>query len=107
MSAALALLAGTALWLDAASGAAATGASARLLAWHAVSVLVLAALGWSALWSAHWPARAGRTVAGLAGLLIAGGMLMTAGTGAAVVVPGAAAALFLLGRRWARHEIRW
>lgn len=107
MSAALVLLAGTALWLDAAAGAGAIGAAARLLAWHAASVLVLAALGASALWSAQWPASAGRAVAGLAAVLIAGGTVMTAGTRAAVIAASVGAALFMVGRRWAHQEIRW
>lgn len=107
MSGALALLAGTALWLDASSGADAAGAQARLLAWHAVSVLGLAALGWSALWASQWPSGAGRAVAGLAAVLIAGGTVLTGGDGPALVAVGGAALLFALGQRWSRQEIRW
>ena len=110
---AIALVGGMALLLD----AAAPPADGRLVAWHAVSMLVLAALALWALWAPQLPRAIGQVVAGVLGLLLLGGLAVaaqrlpmrevaavwTALTGVLVL----AGTLFFVGTRWARREIRW
>jgi hypothetical protein len=92
---AIALVGGMALLLD----AAAPPADSRLVAWHAVSMLVLAALAMWALWAPQLPPAVAaqrlpmRDVAGIWSSMA--GVLGLAGT------------LFFVGTRWARREIRW
>lgn len=111
---AIALLGATTLLLDAAAPGAGHGAS--LVAWHAVSTLTLLGLGLWALWSPALPAAASRALSGLAGLLLGAftvaaqrlpaGELDTrsAAMGATLLL---ATALYAVGWRWARSEIRW
>jgi membrane-associated PAP2 superfamily phosphatase len=113
MTAAIVLLAGPALLLDAAAPAAAGG----WVAWHAVSTAALAALSLWALWSPQLPREAGQAVArGVSLLMIAA--LCVAAQGAPMddastftttlaVLTALAASLFVVGARWARREIHW
>lgn len=110
---AIALLGATTLLLDAAEPA----AGDALVAWHAVSTLVLLGLGLWALWAPQLPPAAGQALTALSGLLLlaACGVAMqrlpagawgdmSAVMGAAVAL---AASLYGLGWHWARREIRW
>lgn len=111
---AIALIGGMALLLDAAAPAA---ADSRLVAWHAVSMLVLAALAVWALWAPQVPAPVGQVMTGVLGLMLAGGLGLAAQRlpmrDIAAIwtlitsVLAVAGTLFLIGTRWARREIRW
>ena len=116
ISAAVVLLAAPALWLDATAPAADGG----LVAWHALSTLVLAGLAlWAlwALWSPRLPRATGQALAGAMGLLLLGALWVAAlrlpaedaagVSAAAVSLPALASVLFFVGIRWARREIRW
>ena len=113
MTLAIAMLGGLALLLD----AEAPPADSHLLAWHAVSMLVLAGLALWALWSPQLPRTSGTLLTGLLGSLLAGGLAVAAQRWPASKHPttavlmgsvlAAAAMLFGLGTRWARREIRW
>ena len=110
---ALALVAAPALLLD----AAAPPADGGLVAWHALSTLVLAGLAVWALWTEQLPRPAGRALAGLMGLLLLGALGVAAqrlpGPAALstlnTLLPALAAAalLSIVGWRWARREILW
>lgn len=110
---AIALVGGLALLLDAAAPAADGG----LVAWHAVSMLVLAALALWALWAPQLPQSAGQVITGVLGLLLLGGLAIAArrlavrdvaaiwtAMGSVLALAGT---LFFVGTRWARREIRW
>ena len=113
MTAAIALLAGPALLLDAAAPAAAGG----WVAWHAISTAALAAIALWALWATQVPRQAGQALArGVSLLMLAA--LGVAAQGAPLTDPRTLAvalavvtllstSLFLLGARWARREIHW
>jgi hypothetical protein len=113
MTAAIALLAGPALLLDAAAPAAAGG----WVAWHAISTAALAALALWALWTPQLPRAAGQALARgvsllmLAALCVAaqGAPAVDAGTltFALTVLTALSLSLFVLGARWARREIHW
>jgi hypothetical protein len=110
---AIALVGGMALLLD----AAAPPADSRLVAWHAVSMLVLAALAMWALWAPQLPPAVGQVIAGVLGLMLLGGLAVAAqrlpmrdvaGIWSSMAgVLGLAGTLFFVGTRWARREIRW
>ncbi len=110
---AIALVGGLALLLDAAAPAADGG----LVAWHAVTMLVLAALALWALWAPQMPQSVGQVVAGVLSLLLLGGLAVAAQRlpmrdeaaiwTAIASALSVAAALFFVGTRWARREIRW
>jgi len=110
---AIALVGGLALLLD----AAAPPADGGLVAWHAVSMLVLAALALWALWAPQMPQAMGQVVTGVLGLLLLGGLAVAArrlpmrdvaaiwtAMGSVLALAGT---LFFVGTRWARREIRW
>ncbi|WP_374562599.1 hypothetical protein [Ideonella sp.] len=110
---AIALVGGLALLLD----AAAPPADGGLVAWHAVSMLVLAALALWALWAPQLPRSAGQVITGVLGLLLVGGLAVAArrlpvrdvaaiwtAMGSVLALAGT---LFFVGTRWARREIRW
>jgi len=113
MTAAIALLAGPALLLDAAAPAAA----GSLLAWHALSTAALAGLALWALWTPQLPREAGQAIARGVGLLMLAALAIAAqrlqGVDANTLVPAlatvtaAACSLFFVGSRWARREIHW
>ena len=113
ISVAVGLLAVPALWLDATAPAADGG----LVAWHALSTLVLAGLALWALWAPQLPRTTGQALAGTMGLLLLGALWVAAqrlpADGAATVgaaaasLPALASCLFFIGIRWARREIRW
>ncbi|HEV8689201.1 MAG TPA: hypothetical protein VGQ91_02810 [Ideonella sp.] len=110
---AIALVAAPALLLD----AAAPSADGGLIAWHALSTLVLAGLAVWALWTAQLPRPAGRALAGLMGLLLLGALGVAtqrlpsaeAMSTLDTLLPALAAAalLSIIGWRWARREILW
>ena len=110
---AIALVGGLALLLD----AAAPPADGGLVAWHAVSMLVLAALAFWALWAPQMPQSVGQVITGVLGLLLVGGLAVAArrlpmrdvaaiwtAMGSVLALAGM---LFFVGTRWARREIRW
>ena len=110
---AIALVGGLALLLD----AAAPPADGGLVAWHAVSMLVLAALALWALWAPQMPQSVGQVITGVLGLLLLGGLAVAArrlpmrdvaaiwtAIGSVLALAGT---LFFVGTRWARREIRW
>jgi len=110
---AIALVGGLALLLD----AAAPPADGGLVAWHAVSMLVLAALAFWALWAPQMPQSVGQVITGVLGLLLLGGLMVAArrlpmrdvaaiwtAVGSVLALAGT---LFFVGTRWARREIRW
>lgn len=110
---AIALVGGLALLLD----AAAPPADGGLVAWHAVSMLVLAALALWALWAPQLPQSVGQVITGVLGLLLVGGLAVAArrlpmsdvaaiwtAMGSVLALAGT---LFFVGTRWARREIRW
>lgn len=110
---AIALVGGLALLLD----AAAPPADGGLVAWHAVSMLVLAALALWALWAPQMPRSVGQVITGVLGLLLLGGLAVAArrlpmrdvaaiwtAIGSVLALAGT---LFFVGTRWARREIRW
>lgn len=110
---AIALVGGLALLLD----AAAPPADGGLVAWHAVSMLVLAALAFWALWAPQMPQSVGQVITGVLGLLLLGGLAVAArrlpmrdvaaiwtAMGSVLALAGT---LFFVGTRWARREIRW
>ena len=110
---AIALVGGMALLLD----AAAPPSDGGLVAWHAVSMLVLAALAFWALWAPQMPQSVGQVITGVLGLLLLGGLAVavqrlptrdeaTIWTAIASAL-SVAATLFFVGTRWARREIRW
>lgn len=111
---AIALVGGMALLLDAAAPAT---ADSRLVAWHAVSMLVLAALAVWALWAPQVPAPVGQVITGVLGMMLAGGLGVAAQRlpmrDVAAIwtlissVLAVAGTLFFVGTRWARREIRW
>lgn len=113
ITAAIALLAGPALLLDAAAPAVAGG----LVAWHALSTAVLAGLALWALWTPQLPRATGRALARGLGLLLLAALAVAAqrtpGVDAASATTGLAAVLtaagwlFYVGSRWARQEITW
>jgi hypothetical protein len=113
MTAAVALLAGLALMLDAAAPA----AGGALLAWHALSTAALAGFGLWALWTPELPRKTGlRLARGVGALMLGafalagqGAWLADAGRFGTTLVPvmAAASALFFVGLRWARREIDW
>jgi hypothetical protein len=113
ISAAVGLLAFPALWLDAAAPAVDGG----LVAWHALSTLVLAGLALWALWSQRLPRTTGQALAGTMSLLLLGALWVAAlrlpaesaaaAGAAAMSLPALASGLFIVGIRWARREIRW
>ena len=113
ISAAVVLLATPALWRD----ATAPTADGGLVAWHALSTLVLAGLALWALWSPRLPRATGQALAGAMGLLLLGALWVAAlrlpaedaagVSAAAVSLPALASVLFFVGIRWARREIRW
>jgi hypothetical protein len=110
---AIGLVAAPALLLDAAAPSAGGG----LVAWHALSTLVLAGLAVWSLWTAQLPRPAGRALAGLMGLLLLGALGVAAQrlpSEAAMstlntLLPALAVAvsLYAVGWRWARREILW
>ena len=110
---AIGLVAAPALLLDAAAPLADGG----LIAWHALSTLVLACLAVWALWTAQLPRPAGRAVAGLMGLLLLGALGVAAQrlpyhaamSTLNTLLPALAlaASLSIVGWRWARQEILW
>jgi hypothetical protein len=71
---AIALLGATTLLLDAAEPAAGNA----LVAWHAVSTLVLLGLGLWALWAPQLPPAAGQALTTLSGLLLLGAFAVAA-----------------------------
>ena len=110
---AIALVGGLALLLD----AAAPPADGGLVAWHAVTMLVLAALAFWALWAPQMPQSVGQVITGVLGLLLVGGLAVAArrlpmrdvaaiwtAMGSVLALAGT---LFFVGTRWARREIRW
>jgi hypothetical protein len=113
MTAAVVLLAGPALLLDAAAPAAAGG----WVAWHAVSTAALAALALWALWTPQLPRDAGQALARGIGLLMLAALCVAAQgapvadpravTTALAVLTALAASLFTVGAHWARREIHW
>lgn len=106
---AIALVGATTLLLDAVEPA----GGGALVAWHAVSTLVLLGLGLWALWAPQLPPAASRALTGLSGLLLVGAFAVALQRMPAVelnafsVVTALSAALYALGWRLARHEIRW
>lgn len=113
LTAAIALVAVPAVLLDAAAAPAEGG----LVAWHALSTLVLAGLAAWALWTEQLPRPAGRALAGLLGLLLLGALAVAAQRLPGEAVMGTlntllpalalAALLSIVGWRWARQEILW
>jgi hypothetical protein len=113
---AIALVAAPALVLDAAAPAD-EGGLASLVAWHALSTLVLAGLAAWGLWTQQLPRPTGRALAGLLGLLLLGALALAArrlpGEAALntfdTLLPAVtlAAVLSIVGWRWARREILW
>ena len=113
ISLAVGLLVLPALWLDATAPAADGG----LVAWHALSTLVLAGLALWALWAPQLPQTVGRALAGVMGSLLLGALLVAARqlpadaaaefSAATAWLPALASGLFFVGIRWARREIRW
>jgi hypothetical protein len=110
---AIALVGATTLMLDAAQPA----AGDSLLAWHAVSTLVLLGLALWALWAPRLPAPASSALTALSGLLLLGAFAVAAQrmpwatlndlSTAMATALGLSAGLYAIGWRWARHEIRW
>ena len=113
ISVAVGLLAVPALWLDATAPAADGG----LVAWHALSTLVLAGLALWALWAPQLPRTTGQALAGTMGLLLLGALWVAAqrlpadGVGelgaASTTLLALAGGMFFVGLRWARRETRW
>jgi hypothetical protein len=113
MTAAVVLLAGPALLLDAAAPAAAGG----WVAWHAISTASLAAFGLWALWTPQLPRGAGQAVVRGVSLLMLAALCVAAQSApvadtrtltiALAALTALAASLFVLGTRWARREIHW
>ncbi len=110
---AIALVAAPGLLLDAAAPPAAGG----LVAWHALSTLVLAGLAIWALWTEQLPRPAGRALAGLLGLLLLGALAVAAqrlpgdaamrSLNTLLPVLAIAALSSIVGWRWASREILW
>jgi hypothetical protein len=110
---ALALVAATALRLD----AAAPPAADALAAWHALSTLALAAVALWALWAPEFPRDTGHSLAGLLGLALLGSLAVAASRLPAAAFEAAFApfvttlalgsSLGLVGWRLARREIHW
>lgn len=110
---AIALVGATTLLLDAALPA----ADGSLVAWHAISTMVLLGLGLWALWAPQLPAAASSALTALSGLLLLGAFAvaarrlpageLSAFSTAMASAMALAAVLYTLGWHWARREIRW